>query len=609
MRAAIFIALTAAAVRLIPLQWLHPLNWDEIEFYRATAWIGDGLVPYRDFWEHHTPLAWFLFAPFTKLLDAAGAGAILAMRWAQIPVWIATFWLVNVWMRGTGIARDARWAAMAFALCSSLLMLPAIEYRVESVGCLLFVLGLVLASPVYPARRRGISGSTSSDEAMSSAGAPGDPASTRGINWRNARDLLAGIVFCLAGFANLRLGPVLVVTVLLHLRPRIIAGGVMALAACLAYFAATGSADELWQQVWRDNLAEKFATPIPGGFLHRLLVTFGVRLLASDRLFDWAAVDVGGMVILLFGFVALLLGWRRKELRPILILQIVNLLFIASMKFIYNYHFALVVILAIPLVASVVERIPRRGLVTALLVLAWSVNAFASIFRGKELDLAYQTAVMAEVDSRTKAGEKVWSGVAWALRREPAYRFWFLPELTRHLVLQGLAPRYSLEDDPPAAVVFDHYALLWVATVQRELAPYLVRHYMPAWRNLWIPAMNAVVQPGQRVEWIVPRDGTYHLFASPELARHRWFRDPFHAYRGDELRLRGMQRPPLVFSAGPHLRKGQRVSVISHASEPLGVILLSSNDTVLFRQPPSGATLEAESTRVTHVPHFPWMER
>ncbi len=563
---AIFVALTAALVRLIPLQWLHPLQWDELEFFRATKWIAEGRVPYRDFWEHHTPLAWMLFAPFARIIDSPGAAAIIAMRWAQIPVWIATFVLVNLWMRGAGIARGARWTAMALALCSSLFMLPAIEYRVESVGCLLFVLGLVLA--------------------------------------QRKQDLFAGIVFCLAGFANLRLGPVLVVAVLLHFRPRLLAGGVAALAACVAAFAATGSLDELWQQVWRDNLAERFATPVIGGFVHRLLVPFGVRILATDRQFELAAVDVGGIAVLLLGFVGLLFAWRPKALRTIFVLQLVNLLFIAWMKFIYNYHFALVVMLAIPLIASVVERIEGlrvRGLITALLIVALGVSAFASIFRGKERDRAYQDLVIREVHARTKPGEKVWSGIPWAFEREPAYRFWFLPELARQLVLQGLAPRYSMSD-PPAAVVFDRYALVWIATVQRELAPDLVRHYMPVWRNLWIPAMNAVVRPGQRVEWIVPRDGTYRVLASPELARHRWFRDPFLAYEGEELRLRTMERPPLTFSAGPHLRKGQRVSVTSHGSEPLGVILLSSNDEVLFRQPPAGVSLEAETPRVTHVP-------
>src|SRR5688572_4814643 len=217
-RVAIGLAITAALVRLIPLQFLHPLNWDELEFWRATAWIAEGRVPFRDFWEHHTPLAWFLFAPFTLLTNSEGAEAIILMRWAQIPVWSATFVLLNVWMRGASIERGARWAAMTLAVCSSLFMIPATEYRVESLGCMLFVLGLVLA--------------------------------------QRHRDFLAGAAFCLAGFTNLRLGPVLVVVVLMLFRWRVIAGGVAALVACLSYFVATGALDELWQQVWIDNLGE-----------------------------------------------------------------------------------------------------------------------------------------------------------------------------------------------------------------------------------------------------------------------------------------------------------------------------------------------------------------
>ena len=109
--------------------------------------------------------------------------------------------------------------------------------------------------------------------------------------------------------------------------------------------------------------------------------------------------------------------------------------------------------------------------------------------------------------------------------------------------------------------------------------------------------MNAV-----SVTWTVPRDGTYRLFASPELARHSWFRDPFRAYTGPPLTLRSMRDPPIAVSAGPQLRKGQRVTVLSRGGEPLGVILLSSDDPVLFRQPAEGVSLEAETTRVTHVP-------
>ncbi|HYK03558.1 MAG TPA: hypothetical protein VE974_17510 [Thermoanaerobaculia bacterium] len=573
-------AVTAALVRLVPLQFLHPLNWDELEFWRATSWIGQGRLPFRDFWEHHTPLMWFLFAPFTWLSDSPGVGAVIALRWAQIPVWIATFWLTNLWMRGAGIERFPRWAAMAVALCSSLLMIPAVEYRVDSLGCMLVMAGLVLA--------------------------------------QRAKFFLAGFIFCLAGFANLRLGPVLVVAVLLVLLTTklrawpIATGGFTALAACLAFFAATGSLDELVQQVWTDNLAEKFATPVIGGFVHRLLVPFGVRLLATDRLFELAAVDVGGILVLFLGLAGMLLALRvRGNLATMAVLQLTNILFVASMKFIYNYHFALIAIFMIPLVAAVIERVPRRAAVVAVLVLAWSVNAFASIFRGKELDRAYQDLIMREVHARIDPGDRVWSGITWALRAEPAYRFWFLPELARQLVREQLAPPYAMQP-PPAAIVFDYNALLWVGTVQRELAPYFIRHYIPVWRELWMPGMNARIPPGRTFAWRVPRDGDYRVYVSAPLARHPWFRNPlaFATYKKSDASKFTIELPepdagPVQFSAPlAGLRQGMRLAATNASDREVAVILLPTDDRVLFRQPEGGATLEGETTRVTHVPRL-----
>jgi hypothetical protein len=579
-RVAIGIAITAALVRLIPLHFLHPLNWDELEFYRATAWIAQGRLPFRDFWEHHTPLMWFLFAPFTWLTKSPGVDAVIALRWAQIPVWIATFWLANLWMRGAGIDRFARWAAMAVAVCSSLLMIPAVEYRVDSLGCMLAMAGLVLA--------------------------------------QRERFFLAGVIFCLAGFANLRLGPVLVVAVLFVLGATkfrawpIIVGGVTMLIAWIAFFAATASLGDLVQQVWADNLAERYATPVIGGFIHRILVPFGVRLLATDRLFELAAVDAGGVLMLLLGFAGMLLALRvRGGLLQIAVLQLTNVVFISSMKFIYNYHFALVVILMIPLVAAVLERVPRREVVVALLVVAWGVNAFASIFRGKEHDLAYQDVIMREVHARTRPGDRVWSGITWALQREPAYRFWFLPELARQLVREKLAPRYE-PTDPPAAIVFDHNALLWVGTVQRELAPYFIRHYVPVWRELWLPGMNAKLAGRRGAEWRVPADGDYRVYVSEQLVQHPWFRNPlaFATYKKNDasrftIRLPSEGTGPVQFSAPlTGLRKGQKLIAFNTGDRDLAVILLPTDDRVLFRQPPPGVTLEGETTRVTHVPDF-----
>jgi hypothetical protein len=125
--------------------------------------------------------------------------------------------------------------------------------------------------------------------------------------------------------------------------------------------------------------------------------------------------------------------------------------------------------------------------------------------------------------------------------------------------------------------------------------------------------MNARLRPGSRMRWVVPRDGTYRVFASSELAMHPWFRDPFYAgaYEGADPRVMLRLPPPamnpdLEWSIDPTvpLKKGQRIAVTNRGTAPIGVILLPGDDTVLFRQPPPGATLEAATTRVTHVPRF-----
>lgn len=605
-RVPILLALAAAFVRLAPLQWLHPLNWDELEFYRASRWIAEGLVPFRDFWEHHTPLAWFVYAPFTRLTDSPGANAILAMRWVQVPVWIAVFWLANLWMRGAGLSRFARWSAIALAVSSSLLMTSAVEFRLDPLACAFYMAGLVLWQRGTP---RALFG--------------------------------AGAMFCLTGLTNMRLGPLLVLTVLLlcvtrerkwgvNLRAAwIAAGGLAALALALLYFVGTDSLTVLYERVITDNyVGDKYGEEFQGAFLHRLLVPFGIRVLASDRLFEWAAVDAGGIAILILGAIGIaraLFRWRSPDEDFLLALLVVaNLFVVARMHSVYNYHLQIVVIMLVPLIARVFDRIPRRGAIVAVLAVAWSVSAFASLFRGKELDLAYQDLVMREVHARTRPGERVFSGIPWALRREPAYRFWFMPDQARQLVRHGHAAPYALADavrDAPAALVIDYNAMVWIGRVQRELAPYFVRHYIPVWRNLWVPGMNARLTPeSPRAAWVVPRDGTYRVFASAALAGHEWFRAPFRVVsyenhdagtvlalppaRADAVEWRIDGAAADAAGGTLVLRKGQQLEAFSGSAAAQGVIVLSSGDTTLFRQPPPGATLEAATTRVTHVPDF-----
>jgi hypothetical protein len=579
----------AASVRLLSLFWFHPLNWDEVEYFRATDWVRQGLVPFRDFWEHHTPLQWFVFAPFTALTSSPGADAIVLMRLFQVPLWIATFALMNAWMREVGLSAFARWAAITLAVCSSMLMIPAVEYRVDVLGCALYAAALLLL--------------------------------------QRGRLFGAGALLCLTGLANLRLGPLLALTALVYAvkhRARILrlVAGVAAVASvAVLYFASTGSLEALYQHVWVENyLGDKYAQRVPFSFLHRVLVPFGVRIYGSGDRFDIAGVDLAGALVLVVGMVGVVraLRDRRGDMFRLAILQAGGILFIAAMKYVYHYHLEIVVVMMLPFIAAVVERRASRasGWLVGTGVLLTLISIFVVVFRGKEHDFAYQDLIMREAHDRTPPGAKVFDGVGWALRREPAYRFWFLPELARQLVGRGHEAPYGVREwiaDPPAAVITDRNAVVWLLQ-NRALAGYVTRHYMPLWRNLWLPSLSARLAPSQSVEWIAPADGRYRIVASHALASHPWFEAPFGYSRRGVGRMRAIPRADasVTFSIDGKavdasrglitLRKRDRLKATSTDSRPFGVFATPGHERTWFREPPAGVTLDSEGPRVTHVP-------
>lgn len=439
-------ALIAASVaaRLAQLQWLHPLQWDEVEYFRATDWARQGLVPYRDFWEHHTPLQWFVFAPVAALVRSPGVASVVAMRWAQVPLWIAAFALLAAWMRGAGIPPFARWSAMAAALTSSLFMLPAVEYRVDVLGGVLLLSGLVLL---------------------------------------RTKPIFAGAAFALAAFANLRLGPVVVIAMLAALwfygrrAAWAIAGAGATTAIAALYFVATGSLGIAIQRVFTENLlADRLAHNVPGIFLHRVVAPFGVNLLG--RSFSLSAIDPGGILLIVLGIVGLVRA--RGELRFLAIVNAANLLFIALMKFVFNYHLEVAALLAVPLVATQI----RKNIVIALIV-STAMNVAVALFRGKEADMQYQDLVMKTVDAVTPPDGRVFDSVGWALHRKPAYEYWFLRAITFELEAHGVFKPY-VPSPPPDAIVADHDTRRWLVA-HPALLQWVRANYVPHSRDLWLP--------------------------------------------------------------------------------------------------------------------------
>jgi len=605
------ISLLSVIARLFQLQGLHPIVWDEIEFFRATDWVRRGLVPYRDFWEHHTSLQWFVFAPVAALTNSPGASAILLMRWAQLPLWILAFVLLRSWMRHAGISAFAAWTAMALVLCSSLFMLPAVEYRVDVLGIVLYIAALVCLQRMGESPKFAFAG---------------------------------GALLCLAGFANLRLGPLAVLTLLLarvvRTRDRAwggnvranwcFAGAAAAFGAACVYFAATHSALLAWQRVWSENSVSVGFEHPPADwmFVHRFAVVFGWRLIDAVPNFQLSTIDPGGIAVLLIGGFGVVRALRRGFRAPgddffLAFLQSASILFIAAMKFVFNYHMEIAAVMMAPFVAIEIDRLAtsdaRRRALIALVAVAATVNIAAALFRGKESDTLYQDFVMREVDRRS-AGSKVFDSTGWALRREPAYRYWFLRANVFVMEEHKLFESYTIADvlrDPPAAIIADYDLRSWLA-VHHGFGGFIVAHYLPLWREIWLPGMSARVTPiAPAARWIVLADGTYDVYASANLASHVWFRAPLNF----ELPIwRGIGPPstadrgarvdwfvdgaPVSATTALTLRRGQHLDAISREPLPVGIMLINAKNDVAFCQPSPGTTLEASAPPRWHVPNL-----
>lgn len=568
----LFIVPLAVAFFVTELQWARAIVWDEVEFFRATKWVAEGRVPFRDFWEHHLPLQWYLFAPLAALFDGAGVAPLLAMRWVQLPLWIAVLACLSAIAARAGVS--ATLAPAVLAVSSVFLVESAVEYRVDApaAACYFGALLLAIARP------------------------------------RSARAWIAfGALMSAAVLSNMRLMPLVIVTALLMLAARFderrwgwnsralwMGGGVAIAGAVFAAWAfGTGSFDEL-RAAMQQNVLFVRMTGEAG--------TLGPLLLQP-----FTRPDFGTIALMLGGVAGLFFALR--EIRRPGILQLIALLAIASIVIVarqgvqYAYHFQMTLLLLAVLTASVLrsERVQRLSVVIAGAILLFNLVRLFPLGES----MPYKDAVMKEADRRTLPNERVWDGAGYALRREPAYRYWFLPALVRMLAERGLVEPYDapqLAAAPPAAIVHSVRVSLWLRSfpAARE---YVTHHYIPLYRDLWIPGLNGVIRPNQEATWVTPRAGRYRVYASELLAKHPWFTAPLNYAVYDEedapifqVRLRDL--PPadprlmnLTVDGAPVagalvLARGSVVRLRAGWPRPVAVVIVPEDVSTLFICPP-----------------------
>lgn len=67
---------------------------DELEHLHAAYFINSGLIPFRDFFEHHHPLFWFLLVPFIEILPQNALIVLFSARLLMTVISTCTFYYI-----------------------------------------------------------------------------------------------------------------------------------------------------------------------------------------------------------------------------------------------------------------------------------------------------------------------------------------------------------------------------------------------------------------------------------------------------------------------------------------------------------------------------------
>lgn len=142
-------------------RWFNP---DEFEHMHASWCVTEGMVPYRDFFEHHTPWLWYLLAPLVAggapASDASAAfDVLIAARAASLVVSAAALcaliWLGRRW-NGLlcGVVSALCLAGLRMFLYKTTEIRPDVPALLSWIGCLVG-LAYALRAPESREARRG----------------------------------------------------------------------------------------------------------------------------------------------------------------------------------------------------------------------------------------------------------------------------------------------------------------------------------------------------------------------------------------------------------------------------------------------------------------------
>jgi 4-amino-4-deoxy-L-arabinose transferase-like glycosyltransferase len=134
----------------------YPIDSDEPQHLHVVWGWTQGLLPYRDFFDNHTPLFHLLFAPLLAVLGER-SDILFLMRLAMIPIGVVILWSTYVIGRELFSSRVGLWAAVLTGLFPNF-FIHALEFRTDVLWSALWLSALAVFIQGRPTVPRGFLG-------------------------------------------------------------------------------------------------------------------------------------------------------------------------------------------------------------------------------------------------------------------------------------------------------------------------------------------------------------------------------------------------------------------------------------------------------------------
>lgn len=126
---------------LIYFAYTNTINGDEREHIYASYLVHQGYLPYRDFFEHHHPLLWYVFQPIIHLFINNANIWYAARTFTLCLIFINCFYILKICKLITPSA-DYAWVTIVLSICPHCVFTSQTEFRPDGLMMTTFIAGL-----------------------------------------------------------------------------------------------------------------------------------------------------------------------------------------------------------------------------------------------------------------------------------------------------------------------------------------------------------------------------------------------------------------------------------------------------------------------------------